>query len=56
MTATRKLAAILAADVRFSRLMSQDEAETARASRESLKAAKTLGLTIPPHFSRPPTR
>jgi adenylate cyclase len=40
MTATRRLAAILAADVVYSRLMGEDEAGTARAVREHREALR----------------
>ena len=43
MTATRRLAAILAADVAgYSRLMGEDEAGTARAVREHREAARPI--------------
>ncbi len=50
MTATRRLAAILAADVAgYSRLMGADEAGTARALREHRAAADPL---VAPHGGR----
>ncbi len=53
MTATRRLAAILAADVAgYSRLMCEDEAGTARAVREHREAARPISSTRTPAFPK----
>ena len=55
MTETRKLAAILAADVvGYSRLMGEDEAGTARAVREHREAAAPLVASKRGRLSRRP--
>jgi class 3 adenylate cyclase len=58
MSETRKLAAILAADiVGYSRLMGADEAGTARAVRDHREAAATKSVSTPEqpanHSTRP---
>jgi class 3 adenylate cyclase len=52
MTATRRLAAILAVDVvGYSRLMGEDEAGTAKAAREHREAAHPITLNANYGFS-----
>jgi len=54
MTAARRLAAILAADVvGYSRLLGEDEVGTAKAVREHREAAHPI--TLKPNYGFPPT-